>query len=175
MMKLTFALLTFVFAAQHQLFGQSNRFVQKEQTDFSTEGAVTNNVPLPTSVRELLQQHPFVRETLRTEAPPLVSLPEDWTECSVVHLTNKDERDYIVIGQRSLTGAHATHFWIFRETPTGMKLVLFAFSDSLSIGDKRTNGLRNIDTLYYTAVKHGTIHYTFDGNTYKANHAPQYR
>jgi hypothetical protein len=172
-MNLKLVLLLFVFAAQNLVFGQSNRSVLKEQTNFSTEGEVVHNIPLPISVRALLQNDPFVRETLQAES--LASLPESWTKCSLVHLTNNDERDYIVIGQRSLTGAHATHFWVYRDTPQGMKLVLFAFADSLWIQSRRTIGLRNIDTLYYTAVSDGTIHYTFDGNRYRADHEPQYR
>jgi len=79
----------------------------------------------------------------------------------------------MLIGQRSR--AHATHFWIFRETPQGVKLVLFAFADSLSIGNQKTNDLRNIYTPFHTAVKDGTIRYIFNGNTYKAENTPQYR
>jgi len=172
-MNLKLVLLLFAFAVQYQVFGQSNRSVQKEQTNFSTEGEVVHNIPLPISVRALLQNDPFVRETLQAES--LASLPRSWTECSLVHLANNDERDYIVIGQRSLAGAHATHFWVYRDTPQGMKLVLFAFTDSLWIKSKRTMGLRNIDALYYNAVNDGTIHYTFDGNQYRADHESQYR
>ena len=58
-MNLKLVLLLFAFAVQYQVFGQSNRSVQKEQTNFSTEGEVVHNIPLPISVRALLQNDPF--------------------------------------------------------------------------------------------------------------------
>jgi hypothetical protein len=146
-----------------------------EQSEFSTEGQVLDAIPVPSAIRKLLEEDSFVKETLDSESPPLKSLPEDWTLCSVIHLGDEKETDYIVVGQRSLTGAHATHFWVFRETSNGVKLVLAAFSDSLSVGERRTNGLRDISTLYYTAVSDGTIRWTFNGTKYRTSHMPKYR
>ncbi|WP_035350105.1 hypothetical protein [Edaphobacter aggregans] len=169
-------LLVSMFLAQSQIFGAlAQSTLAQEQSEFSTEGEVTHNIPLPLSVRELLERDSFVQETLKAESPPRNSLPEDWTLCSIVHLANERERDYVVIGQRLLTGAHATHFWVYRETPQGVRLVLTAFADSLSIGKRKTNGLRNIAAMYYTAVTDGTMSYTFDGTAYKTKRPPQYR
>jgi hypothetical protein len=174
-MNLSVLFLIFVLTTQNHASGSLNPSPPQEQSDFSTEGEVIHIVPLSSSIRELLEQDSFVRETLKTESPPLRSLSEDWTLCSIVHLTNREERDYVVVGQHSLTGAHATHFWVYRETAGGTKLVLAAFADSLSIGKQRTNGLRNITTSYYTAVSDGKIRFTFDGNKYQSSRVPQFR
>jgi hypothetical protein len=175
-MNLCYLLLAFPLLTQNQVFSTSTESpLSQEQSYFSTEGEVTHKVALPLSIRQLLERDSFVRETLDSESPPRTSLPDDWTLCSIVHLANERERDYVVIGQRFLTGAHATHFWVYRETPQGMRLVLTAFADSLSIGKQKTNGLRNIAAVYYTAVTDGTIRYTFDGTTYQTKRPPQYR
>jgi hypothetical protein len=145
----------------------------KEQNSFSTEGEVYRNISLPSAVRVALEQHSFVKESMTSGA--VTTLPEDWTECSLIHLTLPSERDYIVISQQGLTGAHATHFWIYRETSKGMKLVLFAFFDSLDISPRKTKGFRVITGRYYTAVHDGQIHYFFDGNKYVTARQQQYR
>ena len=168
-------LLVFLLASQASIPRGINFSAQREQSNFSTESEVVHNISLPSAIRESLLQDPFVRETLREESQPLTSLPEDWTLCSVAHLATKTERDYVVVGQRFLTGAHGTHFWVFRETPDGIKLVLAAFADSLRIGQRRTNGFRDITTLYYTAVNDGEIRNVFDGSKYQSVRVPQFR
>jgi len=87
-MNLKSALLISILSAQNQVFSQQIHSIQKEQTDFSTEGEVVHDVPSPAAVRELLEHDPFVRETLETESPPLKFLPQDWTKCSVIHLAS---------------------------------------------------------------------------------------
>jgi hypothetical protein len=147
--------------------------LSKEQNSFSTEGEVYRNISLPSAVRVALEQDSFVKESMTSAS--VTTLPENWTECSLIHLSSPSERDYIVIGQQGLTGAHATHFWIYRETPKGMKLVLFAFFDSLDISPHQTKGFRAITGRYYTAVHDGRIHYSFDGNKYVTARQPEYR
>jgi hypothetical protein len=78
-----------------------------EQVDFSTEGEVTRTVSLPNSVRTALEEDSFVRETMASQSPSISSLPDSWTKCSVVHLFDEREIDYVVVGQQELTGAHA--------------------------------------------------------------------
>jgi hypothetical protein len=147
----------------------------QEQSQFSTEGQMAHSIALPPAIRTQMEKDPFVRESMAAEDPPLSSLPEGWTECSIIHLKNSDETDYVVVGQHSLTGAHATHFWVYRTISSGVRLVLFAFADSLEVEPRKFNQLRSITTSYYTAVSDGPIHYSFDGKQYRTKHAPQYR
>lgn len=139
---------------------------QAEQVDFSTEGDVQVNITLPPEIRKALEQDQFVRETLEASSPAPSSIPAGWTECALIHLSSAAERDYIVIGQEDLAGAHATHFWIYRETPQGVKLVLFALADGLSIQRRKSNGLREILTSSFTAVSITDTKFYFNGTKY---------
>lgn len=174
-MSLSILLLLLVMQKSSRASFELGSTVPAEQAEFSTEGEVVHNIALPPVIRKLLEQDSFVQETLRAESPSKPLLPESWTECSLIHLGDIAERDYIVVGQHQLTGAHATHFWVYRETPKGMKLVLFAFADSLRVEQRRTRGLRVISTLYYTAINDGEIQYFYDGDRYRTRRLPQYR
>jgi hypothetical protein len=168
-MNLRPLLLAFTLLVENGVFAAPMQVAPtQEQSDFSTEGGVARNIPLPPAIRKLLERDSFIREILSSESPPQTSLPKDWTLCSVVHLASNTEPDYVVIGQNSLTGAHATHFWVYRETPQEMKLALTVFADGLSVNKQKNNGMHNVTVTWLTGVSVKQVLYVFDGNKYQA-------
>ncbi len=141
-----------------------------EQVDFSTEGDVSQSIPLPPAIRKALEENQFVRETLQSASPVLTSLPEDWTKCSIIHLASTGESDYIVFGQKDLAGAHATHFWIDQGTPTGPKLVMLAFADGIHLDRIHAQGLRKIVITNLTGVSTRYTRYRYNGREYVLDH-----
>jgi hypothetical protein len=141
----------------------------KEQRDFGPEVDINHPVHLPTSVLQLLEHDEFIADTLANSDPHLSHIPLDWTEGSVVHLNSPSEIDYVVIGEKNLAGAHATHIWFVRMTAGCPKIVLVAFCDALHIARTRNNGLLNIVST--SVMKAGAIvtddEYKFDGQRYK--------
>jgi hypothetical protein len=137
------------------------------QLVFCAECEIKHPIAVPNAALEILKKDQLVQETLKDENLSLEQLPDSWFIASEIALGPAEETDYLVQGQQFLVGAHATHFWIFRETPSGMKLVLQAFADGLTTSGKRYGHFRIIETNNLTAVSFVKTYYRFLGDDYR--------
>lgn len=68
-------------------------------------------------------------------------------------------------------GAHSTNFYVFSKAETriapGFDLVLFVPADYLQVMRRSTNGYRDIETGYHTALEMYSTVWKFDGQKYQ--------
>jgi predicted transcriptional regulator len=138
----------------------------RAQRVFSYDQPDRHAIPLPASIRALLDHDKFVVETLSNQAPVLTGLPEDWVLCYRVSLGRTHETDYLIQANHQLAGANVTRFWVFRMIGNQPKQVLFTGGLSLEINLRRSNGLREIRTYSVTMQRLNTEIYRFNGTQY---------
>lgn len=137
------------------------------QSSFCSECEIMHPVAVPAAVLDILKKDQIVHEALKAENLSMERLPVSWFIATKVSLGSADETDYLVQGQNQLMGAHATHFWVLRETPSGIRLVLRSFADGLTISRKRSGGFRIIVAENHTAVSLWRIYYRLSAGGYK--------
>lgn len=152
-----------VLALCRCVVGQSLR----TQSSFCSECEITHPIAVPAAVLDILRKDRLVHEVLKAENLSIERLPTSWFIATRVSLGPADETDYLIQGQNQLLGAHATHFWVFRETPSGIRLVLRSFADGLTISRKRSGGFRVIVAENHTAVSAWRIYYRLSAGGYK--------
>ena len=138
----------------------------RKQSAFCSECEVMHPIETPKNVWDLLRKDQLVIDTLKEENLSLEQLPNSWFCTTEIALGMADEADYLVQAQSYLAGAHATHFWIFRQTHSGTELVLQSFANGLDILRRRSNNLQEIETENITAVSFVKTYYHFVGNHY---------
>jgi len=133
---------------------------------FSYEQPDPHTIPLPTSIRTLLEHDDFVTDRLANNDPALTTLPNDWVLCYRVSLGSAHETDYLVQSNPRLGGANVTAFWAFRMIANQPQQVLFTGGLSLEIGRRRSNGLHEIQTYAVTMQQPHAETYRFNGTQY---------
>jgi hypothetical protein len=83
-----------------------------------------------------------------------------------VHLSGTYEVDYVVEGNLPLAGADNAWFWVVRSARTHPKVVLFASGGFLELLKSRTNGYRNIRSVWQSPNERITRVYHFNGERY---------
>jgi hypothetical protein len=117
----------------------------REQTHFSAEDEdVEHPVLIPGKVWEILK-HDNSTEIYLDEGSSPAERQRSWFSAAVVHLQDASKMDYVVEAKGPLRGANVNPFWVFLDTPNGMKLVLAASAHDLLILSNRWNGVRNIE------------------------------
>jgi hypothetical protein len=139
-----------------------------EQTHFSAEDDhVAHPAQVPSDAWKILQEDSLVKDILEDEKLTADQLPRSWFQSSVVHLDGPSEKDLLVIADGKLAGGNVTTFWLFMQTPQGMKLVLNAPAHDLIIHSSRINGHRDVELVGMTAIRIMTGKYRFDGTQYQ--------
>ena len=142
--------------------------IPSEQVQFSAEDeSVTQPVSIPQDAWSILKKDNNVMEVLASQNLQADQLPKSWFAASEIHLDGPNEHDFVVIGKGMLQGANVTTFWVFAQTPQGLKLVLTLPAHDLSIEPTRTNGYRNIQAVMMTAGRVSTAELRFDGKEYR--------
>jgi len=145
MAKFQVVLVTLIAACVGCAQGQTaSKQTVREQTHFSAEDEdVHHPVKIPDQAWEILK-HDKSRELYldggNTPTPP----EREWFSATVVHLQSPEKNDLIAEAKGPLRGANVNTFWVFLDTPNGMKLVLTASVHDLSILNRRWNGVRTI-------------------------------
>jgi hypothetical protein len=118
---------------------------EREQTHFSAEDEdVHHPVAIPDKVWEILKRDKF-REVYLDGGSSPAEPQRSWFSAALVHLQDASKTDYVVEAKGPLRGANVDTFWVFLDTPNGMKLVLTAAVHDLSILSRRWNGVRTIE------------------------------
>jgi hypothetical protein len=163
-MKIAIA-ITLVCLCCGPLHGQRKASVQ---THFSAENdKVARPAVITADAWKILQRDSLVKDILEDENLTVDQIPQSWFQASVVHLASSAEKDLLVIANPPLAGGNVTTFWVFCQTPQGMKLVLTAPAHDLFIHSSRTNGHRDIELVAMTAIRIMTGKYRFDGTQYQ--------
>lgn len=139
-----------------------------EQVQFSAEDeSVKQPISIPPDAWSILKKDSNVLEVLASQNLKAGQLPASWFVASEVHLDGPNERDLVVIGKGMLQGANLTTFWVFAQSPQGLKLVLTLPAHDLFIEQTRTKGYRNIQAVMMTAGRVSTAELRFDGAEYR--------
>jgi len=137
------------------------------QTHFSMEDErIAHPAQIPPDAWKILQQDPSTRNVLDSEGLTPEQLPRSWFQASTVSL-NGSEKDLLVIANGKLMGANVTTFWLFLQTPQGIKLVFDAPAHDLIIHSSRSKGHRDIELVALTGIRILTSKYRFDGTRYQ--------
>jgi hypothetical protein len=84
------------------------------------------------------------------------------------HLKNSNEIDEVVIGKDPMSGADNDWFWIVRVMGGHAQILLFANGNGIDFLRTRTNGYREIESVWYSAAGYSiTRLYRYDGTVYK--------
>lgn len=145
----------------------AQRHAQTEQRHFSAEDeGVQRPVSIPQSVLDILVKDDGVREVMENEDPPRKTAPESWFSASEIHLAGPNEKDLIVVGEGSLSGANVVMFWVFRPAAGGYDLVLTGSAHDLDVLNKRWQGYREIELSAESAVEFFSSTFRWDGHRY---------
>jgi hypothetical protein len=142
---------------------------EEEQTEFSMEDSTLDNpISTPDKILEFLRRDPRVTQCLATQRLSTQDVSADWFLTSEIHLHRSSETDYVVLPHHiCISGVNITPFWIFRDTPNGLNLILRAAAHDLTIEQETSNGYKNIRTGIATASIGTITTYKFDGSEYK--------
>ena len=139
-----------------------------EQLHFSAEDeTVQRPADIPQDAWKILQKDSDVQNVLDYDNLTVEQLPRSWFLASTVHLDGPQESDLVVIARSELSGANVTTFWLFIQTPKGMKLVLTAPAHDLFIKSSRSHGHRDIKMFALTAIRIISVTFHYDGNKYQ--------
>ena len=139
-----------------------------EQLHFSAEDeTVQHPANIPQDAWNILQKDSYVQNVLHDENLTAEQLPQSWFLASAVHLDGPQESDLVVIARSELMGANVTTFWLFIQTPKGMKLVLTAPAHDLFIKSSRSHGHRDINMVGMTAIRILSVIFRYDGDQYR--------
>ncbi len=84
-----------------------------------------------------------------------------------VELSDSKEPDYIVEGQFPLTGADCDWFWVVHSQRGLAEVVLFDNTDSIQLLKSRTNGLKDIQTIWQAPREIDRKIFRFSGERYR--------
>ena len=162
-------LLLAALAAEARAVGepQRRRARQVEQTTFNAEGPVRRPVALPQSVLGILARDERVRACYSHESEGAFAI-KDWFVAAPVRLGGASRRrGYVVLPKEGcLFGANIAPFWVFAPEGRGHRLVLKTHALALTVGRRRTRGLRDISISAASAVIVYEAGFVFDGTRY---------
>jgi hypothetical protein len=143
----------------------------KERTIFyEDEESFPDSLPLPEKVLNALKatkEAGYARDVSRER--PHEDLNQ-FFKAVQVHLSNSEDVDYIVLGQFPLTGADCAWFWLVRSARTRPKVVLFSNTNSIELLGSRTNGYRDIRSVWQSPNERITRVYHYNGEYYTLVH-----
>ena len=129
---------------------------------FESEGKLRNTVKLPTAVLALLKKTEEVKHcSEEAEFSP------GWFRAIKINVNDDGKPDYLVKSELScLYGPRAATWWIYSQGPKGFSLVFNDTVLSLTIGGRKTNGYRDIqtDTTMVNIIRNT---WKYNGHVYK--------
>jgi hypothetical protein len=133
---------------------QARTSLPPEQSHFSAENeGVKSPVRIPDSAWAILKADERVKNVLADENLSADQLPRSWFSAAVVHLHSADEKDIFVAAEGELMGANISPFWLFLDTPQGMKLVLQTSAHDEIIRPERWHGYRVVELVGMTCCE----------------------
>jgi hypothetical protein len=138
-----------------------------ERTIFGSAESFKDPVPLPRSVLELLIEpfkddshyRNFVTGKSDTELNQLFS-------AVAVHLTGLNQVEYVIGGNLPFAGADNEWFWVVRTDGPHPKVVLNEGASFLQLLNSRTNGFRDIQSVWVMSGTKRSRVFHYDGVSY---------
>jgi hypothetical protein len=135
---------------------------------FEDNRSFRHSAPMPASVFDALlatEQAVYARDQ---RAQNQKWGPKEFFRSAVVHLSGTDEADYVVNGLFPLAGIGCAWFWIVLPERGHARVVLFDSTGYLRILESKSNGYRDIETVFTSAAGFSDHHiFQFDGHEYK--------
>jgi len=126
----------------------------REQTNFSAEDeGVRSPVRIPDDAWAILKVDKNTRVYLGEEDKKQAEPQRSWFSAASVHLQDSKRNDLVIVGKGPLRGANIVTFWVFLDTPSGMKLAGTAAAHDLIIQRSRYMGIRTIKLYSMTCCK----------------------
>jgi hypothetical protein len=160
--------LVFVVVAGGVLAAQEQKpNAAGEQTLFYEEKPLQQQVALSPEVLKVLMETKQATQGSDFASDAQRANPAQLFRAAAVHLISKDEVDLVVIGVPPMSGADTGWFWVVRSARKDPEVVLFADGNSLEVMDTKTNGSRDIRSIWSSPSQTNYTIYHFDGGTYK--------
>jgi hypothetical protein len=142
---------------------------QAEQTHFSAEDkGVRSPVPIPADAWAILKADERTRIYLDDKDPSKAAeIQRSWFSATVVHLRNTGEEDLVVAAEGPLAAGETETFWVFMQTSQGMKLVVAATTQGLTILNDRYKGVRMIDLTAATCCEVTTSSWRYEDGEFR--------
>jgi hypothetical protein len=77
------------------------------------------------------------------------------------------EKDLVVIGEGSMSGADNTWFWLVRVLPSHAQVVLWVGANQIGLLKSKTNGFRDIQSGWCSAAACETKTFRYDHGQYE--------
>jgi len=127
-----------------------------------------DSVPLPANVVDALR----VTEEAKLNQDRISSLDREGFvrlfKAVEIHPAGPKELDYLVLGLFPMTSADGDWFWLVRAHSMHPQVLLFASGNGIELSRHRTNGYRNIRSVWSSAAGYTiTRVYKFDGKKYR--------
>lgn len=138
------------------------------QTQFSAEDeAVKSPVSIPDDAWAILKVDSRVRNVLKDDNLWPDQMPRSWFSASIVHLHGDREKDLLVMAEGEMMGGNISPFWVFVDTPQGMKLVLNASAHDIFIRRSRWHGYRVIEFAGMTCCEISRTWLRYENGAYR--------
>jgi hypothetical protein len=143
--------------------------VVAEQSHFSAEDkGVRNPVPIPADVWAMLKKDSHTQIYLDDKDPlKAAEIQRSWFSATVVHLRNPSEDDLVVAAEGPLAAGELETWWVFMNTPQGMKLVMTAVTHGLTLLTDRFKGVRMIDVDSMTCCQVTTSSWRYEDGEFR--------
>ena len=152
-------------------YAQKKSTTQPEETGFCGDDLPKHLVPVPKDVLKLLLAREDVQDALSLATNEQKAHPSRYLHAAEIHLGPEDETDLVIIGSSPLSGADNDWFWIVRAPNKNPKIVFWEGASCIYIGTNRTNGFRDISSIWASASEQKRVIYRFNGSEYKAGKA----
>lgn len=123
----------------------NSRPFRGEQTSFSAEDeGVRSPVRIPDDAWAVLKKKTSTEIYLNGDDEKPAEPQRSWFSAAVVHLQDSKRNDLVIVGEEPLAGGNIVTFWVFLDTPSGMKLAATAGAHDLVVQRSRYKGVRTI-------------------------------
>jgi hypothetical protein len=146
-------------------YGQAPKLVP-EQKIFSRNTRLDHQAPIPADVLKLLLSTREGKEGLARASDAQKQNPAQLFRAAEVHLRAADEADLVIEGISPMANGDHDWFWVVRPAGTKPGIALFAGGNSLEVQDTKSNGYRDISSVWNYPKETLTTFYKFNGRKY---------
>lgn len=145
--------------------GQATKPVNEQKT-FSEERPFERSVPVPPATLKALLATREAKEALELANGAQRKHPAQLFRATEISLGRAGDQALIVGGIRPMSGADNDWFWVVLSPVKNPRVVLFEGAYALEIQDSRTDGYRDIRSVWSSPSETISKSYRFNGRRY---------
>jgi hypothetical protein len=165
-MRLFVAIFSLAILAAVPLIGEQEAHSAPEQSIFSEGEPLRRPVALSARVLQILLATPEAKEGLLFASDSQKKNPAGLFQATEVHLDGPGEIDLLIMGIPPMSGADNCWFWLVRPSGDTPKVLLFTGEYSVELMNSKTNGYRDVRSVWSSPNETDTTIYHFGGRQY---------